>query len=217
MNIIVAHFQEIFSRMLDGSSGLLVPADIEFKQYHQSLIADICHSAPEIYYHFETSDEAGYLLFFTSRGAHRLLCKCPDETNAALAMIAVYLKKCVPSLERTFIARNKVKEEIKLENFENAQKIVLKTVGYDSVSFNRNEYSKISLLSIDDKKTDLFFHEHTICPGPYLNKPSVQRGYHMALVYGYYLWAFRKLCSIVQNETDLSEFEYLYLTGHSEK
>ena len=39
----------------------------------------------------------------------------------------------------------------------------------------------------------------------------------MALVYGYYLFVFRKLMSIVQPKIDFSEFEYLYLTGFNEK
>lgn len=153
----IARFQEFFNQILCNSNGLLAPPDIDFIQYHQSLIVDIDHSYPEIYYDFEHSDRAGYSLFFTERNTHRLLYRCQDETIAAYALLSVYINKCVPSLKRTAEARHRVQEEIKLGNIENAQKIVLETVGNDSVSFNKKEYSKISLLPIDDKKWMCFF------------------------------------------------------------
>ena len=157
MNKVIARFQEFFNQILCNSNGLLAPPDIDFIQYHQSLIVDIDHSYPEIYYDFEHSDRAGYSLFFTERNTHRLLYRCQDETIAAYALLSVYINKCVPSLKRTAEARHRVQEEIKLGNIENAQKIVLETVGNDSVSFNKKEYSKISLLPIDDKKWMCFF------------------------------------------------------------
>lgn len=216
LNKVIARFQEFFNQILCNSNGLLAPPDIDFIQYHQSLIVDIDHSYPEIYYDFEHSDRAGYSLFFTERNTHRLLYRCQDETIAAYALLSVYINRCVPSLKRTAEARHRVQEEIKLGNIENAQKIVLETVGNDSVSFNKKEYSKISLLPIDDKKMDVFFHNHTICPNSYFNKPNIQQGYHILMVYGYYLWVFRELSSRIQTETALNKFEYLYLTGHNE-
>ena len=65
----IARFQEFFNQILCNSNGLLAPPDIDFIQYHQSLIVDIDHSYPEIYYDFEHSDRAGYSLFFTERNS----------------------------------------------------------------------------------------------------------------------------------------------------
>ncbi len=113
MNKVIARFQEFFNQILCNSNGLLAPPDIDFIQYHQSLIVDIDHSYPEIYYDFEHSDRAGYSLFFTERNTHRLLYRCQDETIAAYALLSVYINKCVPSLKRTAEARHRVQEEIK--------------------------------------------------------------------------------------------------------
>ena len=122
---VIIRFKEIFNQILDGNNDLLVLSEINFIQHHQSLIVDIDHSYPEIYYDFEHSDRAGYSLFFTERNTHRLLYRCQDETIAAYALLSVYINKCVPSLKRTAEARHRVQEEIKLGNIENAQKIVL--------------------------------------------------------------------------------------------
>ena len=113
LNKVIARFQEFFNQILCNSNGLLAPPDIDFIQYHQSLIVDIDHSYPEIYYDFEHSDRAGYSLFFTERNTHRLLYRCQDETIAAYALLSVYINKCVPSLKRTAEARHRVQEEIK--------------------------------------------------------------------------------------------------------
>lgn len=217
MNNVIIRFREIFNQLLCNSNGLLDPPDIKFRQYHQSLIVDIDHAYPEIFYNFEKADGSGYLLFFNERNSHSLLYDCLNETIASLALISVFMRNCVPSLMRTSDARLRVKQEIDLGNTEAAQKIVIETVGNESVSFNKSEYSKISLIQIDDKKMDVFFHDHTILFCSYFNKPDIQQGYHMALVYGYYLFVFRKLMSIVQPKIDFSEFEYLYLTGFNEK
>lgn len=78
----IIRFKEIFNQILDGNNDLLVLSEINFIQHHQSLIVDIDHSYPEIYYDFEHSDRAGYLLFFTERNTHRLLYRCQEIGRA---------------------------------------------------------------------------------------------------------------------------------------
>lgn len=101
--------------------------------------------------------------------------------------------------------------------------MLLGAYGEKTISFEKNVFDKISVITLSTNKIDIFYHGNTILFCSEFNKPDLERGYLIAFnkcrMINIYHKIMVNITNIIPNvnENENRKLKYLFLVGTMEK
>ena len=116
-----------------------------------------------------------------------------------------------------------IKKEIAHGNIDLARQVIAENFGEKTISFEKNVFDKISVITLSTNKIDIFYHGNTILFCSEFNKPDLERGYLIAFnkcrMINIYHKIMVNITNIIPdvNENENRRLKYLFLVGTMEK
>lgn len=104
-----------------------------------------------------------------------------------------------------------------------ARQVIAENFGEKTISFEKNVFDKISVITLSTNKIDIFYHGNTILFCSEFNKPDLKRGYLIAFnrcrMINIYHKIMVNITNIIPdvNENENRRLKYLFLVGTMEK
>ena len=142
----------------------------------------------------------------------------PIVTMIVLEPIGFVHNTCTTSQAPEFI-----KKEIVHGNIDLARQVIAENFGEKTISFEKNVFDKISVITLSTNKIDIFYHGNTILFCSEFNKPDLERGYLIAFnkcrMINIYHKIMVNITNIIPdvNENENRRLKYLFLVGTMEK
>ena len=116
-----------------------------------------------------------------------------------------------------------IKKEIAHGNIDLARQVIAENFGEKTISFEKNVFDKISVITLSTNKIDIFSHGNSILFCSEFNKPDLERGYLIVFnkcrMINIYHKTMVNITNIIPdvNENENRKLKYLFLVGAMEK
>ena len=177
----------------------------------------------------ETKDPNSYIpirhfaVLKIERNSHEIIYESVNADFVAIALFLFLSRHQIKKTDNDIEIEEFIKKEIAHGNIDLARQVIAENFGEKTISFEKNVFDKISVITLSTNKIDIFYHGNTILFCSEFNKPDLERGYLIAFnkcrMINIYHKIMVNITNIIPdvNENENRKLKYLFLVGDMEK
>ena len=209
MNDIISTFNDLYYKIQISHNICLADVrNICLKSYNNSVVCDVDGGAP---------------VLKIERNSHEIIYESVNADFAAIALFLFLSRHQIKKTDNDIEIEEFIKKEIAHGNIDLARQVIAENFGEKTISFEKNVFDKISVITLSTNKIDIFYHGNTILFCSEFNKPDLERGYLIAFnkcrMINIYHKIMVNITNIIPdvNENENRKLKYLFLVGTMEK